>query len=361
MLSLKFSDFKTHLFAWLLFIVYELSVNYSINGHFANAFDYLFFYSLNISLFYIHARVIQICIQTEKWAYLGIAFSIVIEIAIYLILKDIITHLYHSSKRIDITRLDQLIPFIRDSSWRAIYFIGLSTAYAFGRFALVSQKEISTMVTKQLETQLKQEILEKDLLANKNAFLKAQVNPHFLFNTLNMVYDQVSQISEPAGDLIISLSEVLRFACLDVEDGGLVKLSDELNHIDNYLLLNHARFNNKLHLQYSANSDYPKQIKIIPLALITIIENVFKYAELSEPANPANIEIRVSSEKIQCFVQNKKKKKYTTESLGIGMTNIQKRLSQVYGDRHLMEINQNETEYNLKLSINLNTNDLLCD
>ncbi|WP_448700889.1 sensor histidine kinase [Mucilaginibacter sp. AW1-3] len=347
--------FKWHLIFWFFFIIYEVTLAYSMSGHFSSIIDYLTFYVLNIGLFYAHATVVFKNAANGKPNYALIAVYSVLEIAIYLFIKYIVISAYIATGIYKATAAKPIVIFIHDGVWRAVYFIGLSTAFAFIKITLFSWKRISDLDKQSLQNRLEQETLQKDLLASQYAFLKAQVNPHFLFNMLSFLHSNVYKYSEQLGDQIIHLADLMRYAFTEPESDGKVYLASEIAHVENYLSLNKIRFKNKLHLNLTATGDIDS-VRIIPLVLITIIENIFKYGDLSDPEHPAAIDIKVTDDQLHLHISNRKIKRSHAFSSGIGMVNVQKRLDQAYPGDYEIKINQDELNYQLDLLIKVPEN-----
>jgi two-component system LytT family sensor kinase len=348
--------FNPHVFFWLLFITYEVAVSYSVTGAFSSWVDYFTYYSINIALFYLHTYVILNNSNAKRASIvLIIAFSI-LEIAGYLVLKYCITSLYLLIG-VYKTPIPPPISFIRDSSWRAIYFMGLASAYAYNRIAVISRRQIDELDRKSFQEQLRAQKMEQSLLISENAFLKAQINPHFIFNVLSFIHSTISKYSEVGADLIISVSDLMRYALAEIPPDGKVLLSSEIEHIENYISLSKQRYGN-LNLILNVNGDITR-IKIIPLLLITIVENVFKYANLWDTGYPALINVNVKDNELQLTVENGKIKRTENHSSGIGMSNVTKRLKHYYYDNYSIDINQDNSTYKLILKITFPSDDVL--
>jgi two-component system LytT family sensor kinase len=350
---------KPHLIFWAIFIAYEIILSYSFNGRFASFIDYATFYTINIFLFYIHADIVFKNAINGKPNYIRIIFFTLLEIGVYLFIKYIITKAYNAIGIYRLTSTRQSsVSFVRDSTWRAIYFIGFSTAYAFIKLTLHSWKRIAELDKQSLQSRLEQEMLQKNLLASQYAFLKAQVNPHFLFNMLSFLHSNVYKYSEQLGDQIIHLADLMRYAFTEPEVDGKVELASEAAHIENYLSLNKLRFSDQLYLNFSATGDIDS-VRIIPLVLITIIENIFKYGDLSDPKHPAAIKLDVTDRRLHLQINNRKIRRNHAISSGIGMVNVQKRLDQAYPGQYQLNITQDDLNYQLDLLINVPQDEVL--
>ncbi|QKJ28330.1 histidine kinase [Mucilaginibacter mali] len=296
-------------------------------------------------------------VMAGKRAYIIVLFTIA-ELPMYLLLKLLITYILVTTGLNSARSVGEPMIFIRNSAWRFFYFLCLSTGYSFGRLSVARAKKISELDKQRLQSQLNEQELEKNLLSSENAFLKAQINQHFLFNMLSFIHSNVLKYSEKIGDLIISLSDLMRYAFTEPDADGKVRLAGEVEHIENYLSLNQHRFNHQLNFDFKATGDIDN-VRVISLLLVTIIENVFKYGDLQNPAYPAKIHINADGNKLHLHVDNSKLKRPHGHSSGIGMDNVQKRLELMYPGNYKLNINQDTETYQLDLNINIPENDLL--
>jgi len=359
----RLSALRWHFLFWALFIAYETVVAYYANGGFSKAIDYITFYTINIGLFYLTAAIIVKNSVSGKPGYIKIALYITLAMVVYVALKYYVPLLYIALGIYNKPNPNQAIFTFKGSVigaiFRGIYFIGFATAYAFMRVTLVSWRKISELDKQSLQNRLEQEMLQKNLLASQYAFLKAQVNPHFLFNMLSFLHSNVYKYSEELGDQIIHLADLMRYAFTEPDSDGKVELAAEIVHIENYLSLNKTRFNGKIYLNFTTTRDIDN-VRIIPLVLITIIENIFKYGDLSDPKHPAEINIDVTDDQLHLHINNRKTKRNHAFSSGIGMVNVQKRLDQTYPGNYKINIEQDEEHYRLDLLIKVpETNEML--
>jgi len=197
---------------------------------------------------------------------------------------------------------------------------------------------------------LQNQILEKSLLTAENAYLKSQINPHFLLNTLNFLYNSIAKFSEKTADSILLLSDIMRYALTSTDEDGKVGLDQEIDNIESFLKLNQARFNQRLCIDYEFDGN-TYGLRIIPLVLITFVENVFKYADLLNPSNPAKISIQIMENTLIFSTYNLKRKSVQFDSHGIGIENVKSRLNTYY--QYELIIDDNESEYKLMLKVNL--------
>ncbi|GAA4276374.1 hypothetical protein GCM10022259_10980 [Aquimarina mytili] len=181
-------------------------------------------------------------------------------------------------------------------------------------------------------------------------FLKAQLNPHFLFNSLNSVYSLVRTKSNNASEAVLTLSELMRYMLYEANQ-EIVPLIKETEYIKNYVALQRLRLSNSEDVRLSIKGEYEKK-KIYPLLLISFIENAFKYGTDFKGVTDIEIKIRVNQNKLTFNVNNiigvyRK----NIDSSGVGLTNIKNRLELLYPDLHTLEIKEENDRYIVDLTL----------
>ncbi len=195
---------------------------------------------------------------------------------------------------------------------------------------------------------------KKQILQEKQnaeiSFLKSQINPHFIFNTLNNIYSLVYQKSDKALLALEKFSSLLRYITIESEKDKTY-LGNEIKYIESLISLESLRIVN-------ANITFEKSIDneqlIIPsLLLIPFIENGFKHSEVSNAAFPFLISIVVKNSRLEFITQNKKNNNLKDKTNGIGLQNTKRRLDLMYPNNHQLEIFETETDFKCHLTINL--------
>ena len=148
----------------------------------------------------------------------------------------------------------------------------------------------------------------------------------------------------------MTLSDIMRYALTNADDDGKVWLESELEQVNNFVILNQARFNKRLNIDLITEGD-TEGLRIIPLVLITLVENVFKYGDLLNENYPARIITTIDGGKLIFITQNLKKKKVVEHGYGIGIKNVRDRLAMYH--QYELNIEDNETEYKSTLKIEL--------
>lgn len=197
---------------------------------------------------------------------------------------------------------------------------------------------------------------EKNALAKeKNSaelnLLKSQVNPHFLFNTLNNIYSLVYKKSDQALPAIIRLSELMRFMIID-SGADQIALTKELGYIRRFIELESLRVANEGAVDFVIHGEVGSQ-RIAPLLLIPFIENGFKHGVLTDPGSPFVVDITVAESEVRLLAINKIDTAGKQGIPGMGLANVRKRLEILYSGRYSLKIDQQADKYICDLSIKL--------
>lgn len=195
--------------------------------------------------------------------------------------------------------------------------------------------------------------LEREKSVAELNFLKAQMNPHFLFNTLNNIYALAKNGSEQTADMILKLSEILDYTLYECSQPK-VPISREWELIENYADLQSLRHADKLIVMLEQDLDDPA-VEVSPLLLIALVENAFKYAlGNGEKAPSIKINLRLRNRRLSFRVFNTKNEEYTEHKpRGIGIKNLQGQLNLQYPNRHEMDIEVGKDSYQVLLQIDL--------
>ncbi|HVW59354.1 MAG TPA: sensor histidine kinase, partial [Puia sp.] len=204
---------------------------------------------------------------------------------------------------------------------------------------------------------------EKEKLLTELSYLKAQINPHFLFNILNGIYSLTIERSDKAPDAVIKLSEMMRYV-LDESGNELVTLEQELKYIRNYIDLQQSRFGSTIRLHHhideppplGARSSPPTAQKIAPLILIPFIENAFKHGVNPEEDSDIYIGITIPGDELHLKVTNKKVHiRHSEKHSGLGIANAKKRLQLLYPREHTLRIEDNKEDFRVFVTLKLKT------
>ena len=198
------------------------------------------------------------------------------------------------------------------------------------------------------------EKLKGENLITEIAFLKAQVDPHFMFNTLNAMYAlALEEESIKTADSIIKLSTLMRYNLHDSNE-AFISIEKEIDYIEKYIALQKLRLNenNRLDVDIKLDASVTPNIKVAPLLLIPFIENAFKFSVSPSKETAIVIKIHATHNSISMEISNSVSDNYgRPEFTGIGLQNVRKRLDLLYPKQHILTSNQSGEKYFTQLVV----------
>jgi len=179
--------------------------------------------------------------------------------------------------------------------------------------------------------------------------LKSQVNPHFFFNMLNNLYGLVGTDAKKAQDLILKLSDMMRYSIYEGEK-ELVTLEEELDYLKNYIELHKMRYRKDIDIKFT--SDISENHKVMPLLFIILLENAFKHG-VENLTKDAYVYVNISTQgnDIQFTVENNFDSTEITKNHGIGLKNLKRRLELGYLNKHSLSVTSTNEVYKAALTI----------
>lgn len=181
------------------------------------------------------------------------------------------------------------------------------------------------------------------------SFLRMQVNPHFLFNSLNSIYSLSLKKSDDTPAAVLKLSELMRYMLYEGEDEQhRVSLVNEIGYLKNYIGLQQIRFRDRLLVEFLVEGE-PDGKKIAPLLLVPFIENGFKHGILSDAQHPFTIHLLIEGDRLILHVKNRKNLDNKDHAGGVGLSNVRKRLELLYPSRHQLTIRDSDEFYECDL------------
>ncbi|WP_299678243.1 sensor histidine kinase [uncultured Tenacibaculum sp.] len=334
-----------HLTFWLLSYLYITSGNLSWNGFgkeeglLKKAYLYGMFF--NALLFYIQVfwLVPKYYVKNKKamfWGFSIVLFFLITYVETYLDVALAVKYRVYSFEPI----AAGIIWFYHNSIFHFIYFI-VGFYYRFQQEYIKSER-------------VKQELL----IENHNAelkYLKAQLNPHFLFNGINSIYHLIGKNNANAKNTLLKFSNLLRYQLYE-SNTNKIELYKEINYIEEYISIERIRKGEDIVL--NLNIDIEKEHNLImPLLLIPFIENAFKHISNHNEAknNIISISIVERNNLLKLIVNNSKDFfHHQAKSGGIGLKNVRKRLNLLYKDKYDLNIKSTEDTHEVELIIHLN-------
>lgn len=227
----------------------------------------------------------------------------------------------------------------------AVYLVVvIVSAFKLLKLNVKHSEETKKLETKILETQLK--FKEQEL-----NYLKMQIHPHFLFNTLNTLYGFALKKADETPDMILKLSNLLDYLLYQT-DKPFVLLTEEIHHIEDYIALEKMRFNDTLNINFSI-TPFSEELKIAPMLLLPFIENSFKHGSIKQGVLFIDINLACNNNQLNLIVKNTASQNKNIGN-GIGLENIKKRLDLLYLNQYDLSIEKTEDLFTVNLKLNLN-------
>lgn len=303
--------------------------------------NYGVFGLLNVSLFYINYIFLIpefIRKKNQYWLYL---FSFVFLMIASTAVKTVIA----------VLNPDDLLNVVRDGKTHHIEL----NHHVIVSFFLAGFFLVCSCIVKFAVDWFSNEKIQRSLEAEKKdmelQFLKSQLNPHFLFNSLNNIYSLAYQKSDKTADAVLKLSEIMRYMIYESNDSW-VDLGKEVEYVQSFVQLQKLRFKDGAAVEININGEIDGQ-KIVPLILISFVENAFKHGVANDPENPIKINISANQKILHFSVSNKKSKTNKDAMGGVGLNNVERRLQLLYPDRYKLNIVNSTTHYTTELLLDL--------
>lgn len=198
--------------------------------------------------------------------------------------------------------------------------------------------------------------LEREKLEAEVKFLKAQINPHTLFNGINSIYHLIDKDKNKAKEVLVRFSDLLRYQIYDCSDDTIL-LSNEIQFLDNYFDLEKIRKGADVNIEFDYNINDTSNLKIAPLLLIPFIENAFKFVSNHDEKdlNFIKCKIIITENELHFYIDNSVEniEKEDLKNGGIGLQNVKKRLQLIYPDKHKLNISSFNDVFSVMLKIEL--------
>ena len=251
------------------------------------------------------------------------------------------TPLRHHTSPTELMYLTKAAGMLSHDAVMLILVIGFATALRIGDKWIKLDRRLQDLINYQREEELKN--------------LKSQLNPHFLFNTLNSIYALIAISPSEAQEAVHELSRLLRYVLYDTS--ATVSLRQELDFIANYINLMKIRLSPSLNLSVHLDAGNAENLRVAPLLFITLIENVFKHG-IHTPEIPLKISVTAHDHTITCTTSNGYAPSDTQHPLpkedsegGIGLANLRRRLDLIYGKDANLKVDSSGDIYTVTLTI----------
>lgn len=315
---------------WLLYLLYEVFLNWLTEDtvHFSAIFAVE---ALLIAFFYLCLFGFGVA---QKKLSVGISYFVVLFAMLFFGGYYFLTRFLPMFGLIITTKSFTLQGYIQAVIASSVRIFALAVLFFLVREFFRKQKENAEILQKQTEY--------------KYAFLRAQINPHFLFNTLNALYSQALPKDTAVAENILKLSEMMRYSLDDIgSENEKVTLREELNYLQKLIDFQKLRFGGNFLVNYretGAHFDH----QILKMSLVSIVENAVKYADVS--SFPIKISVESSENSVSFICENRKKKTVSEiPSHQLGMKNLYERLDFYFKKHYSLTIREDEENYSAEL------------
>jgi len=329
-----------HALVWVVILAVLFFTSLRGNAR-ETAVIFLLYGALNIAIFYIHFFLVNPLLMDARRYWKALVYvlailviSVSVKYAVALQFDEFV--LKYRDQNNDVRPIGPM-QYIVSASIVGLLFMMLSTA-VYSVMANFRNWE-------------KQRSLENEKLNAELAFLKSQINPHFLFNSLNNIYSLAYQKSDKTPEAILKLSEIMRYMLYESNE-ETVMLDDEINYLQNYIELQKLRFKENVYVDLKVSIDEHDH-RIMPLLLISFLENAFKHGISTDAAKPIRITIHVHEGRLHFKAENAKSHVNKDQTKGVGLTNLRRRLQLGYPGRHTIEIIETDDYYTGELFLYL--------
>lgn len=301
-------------------------------------------FPLHIILVYFNIYVLMPRLIPKKVGlYIG---ALTISVFITVLLKGLITYNLVTTDLFKESPFEERlfgINYLAASFIGEVYVVGVVTAIKMTIDWVKFKDKAADLAKTNLETEL--------------AYLKSQIQPHFFFNTLNNLYSLTLDKSDKAPETVLKLSELMSYVIYEAKE-ETVSLTNEINHIQNYIDLEKLRYGDKLKLSFDVSGDI-SGVRLPPILFLPFIENCFKHGTKTRSSEiPISIGIRVENGRIIFTCKNEvtngedvHKKLLDPHHNGVGLTNTERRLKLRYPNNYDLNIEKTDTEYSVTLKI----------
>lgn len=299
---------------------------------------------------------------TERVLYFTVIPSVICYYLFYFLVfpkirekKFVLTIIYALSFAIGASLIGNVLIYIflgieslteREESMMVGLIFSSFVCFATGVVALVTKGFITWYEELKLKEELKQKNHEMEM-----ALVKSQLDPHFLFNTLNNIDILILKDATEASKYLNKLSDIMRFMLFETKADKIL-LSKEIEYIEKYIALQKIRTANSSYVNFGITGS-PNGKTIAPMVFLPFIENAFKHTTNKKLDNAITIHIAVNKEivKFECINKFNPNRKVRHENSGLGNTLIEKRLNLLYREKHTLEVEKGKEEYCVRLTI----------
>jgi two-component system LytT family sensor kinase len=292
-------NIKGHIIFWGCYFLYAYATDLIFDPtNTTLATELIFFFTANVYLFYSLYYFLRKFSAKSKYDLLFSIGRLVIILLVFFAIRHFIRYFLFAKY------FDPMYADLPVHQWivSGVLWIGNYSLFAAGYFYFQSSIQKQKDLLKATEEKAAK---DKEAAELENKALRAQINPHFLFNTLGYFYNEVSDLHPQVGEGIAALSDIMRSAIRKPDKDGLIPLEEEINNIEQLISIYELRYNNNVHISFTQEGD-SNGLRILPHILNTLVENAFKHGELHNEEYPLTIGLNIAEGDLFFRINNKK-------------------------------------------------------
>ncbi|SEK99626.1 sensor histidine kinase [Parapedobacter koreensis] len=326
-----------HAFCWLLYLAYSLIDGSLWGGSTSYYWDFTYWLTQVIQFYFCYLWVFPKFLNKGKPFQLagGIILALLVFQVVRILLQQVLgTYFFgHGNFSGD----NYIARMVSANFYFGTWMIGICGAIYATEQALREEKR---------NRALREEATKAEL-----AFLKNQINPHFLYNALNYLYSLALPLSDKMAQALVKLSDMMRYTLAEHKD-NLVSLEKEIAYINDYMAFMRMRFEPAFFATFEVTGDISNK-RITPLLLVPFVENAFKHGQFDQPDHPIEIRLIIECNQLVFGVSNRIFLGQKDSSSGIGLQNVRRRLELLYPGSHKLQITKDSMNYHALLRITL--------
>lgn len=345
---------RIHIIIWCIYIVWETGLVGLSFGVFGHPLTYTLHYLLLIGFFYFNASVgLPWSFEKPLYIFWKLPLILVLEICVFTYASFIIdTFLSYIGALEANGKIELSKSYLTRTFYRFTQFWGFSIGYYYLMTYINERKKTGELERQRLNEIIQKQEAQQELIRAQNAYLIAQINPHFFFNTLDYFYHNVRKSSPEVAEGISALADMMRFATNADKIGGSIRLGDELEQVETLIYLHNVRQKHFIDLDYDEDL---VDIFIIPLVVLTLTENIFKHGLLVKANCPASIRIFSDGRRLIIETINVINNIINPAKSNTGLQNIRARLKAAYPNQFTFNYsNLDDINFQTRIEIDLN-------
>jgi len=345
----------THILAWTVYITFIYLANVLANPQVRLHKTVLFLLPF-IIVFYGSIYLLRI---TADKPVTRISIAIIVLFLLMVAVGHSYMYLLMPELGVELYTKAELVDFFKGAVLGFLQYFAYALIYHYVERNIDKERQVRDLNELTLQKELENARLnERELKAAKeklqleSAYLRSQINPHFLHNTLNVLYAQAQLCSPPLAHNIAQLSRMMRYSMENLdEQPGKVPVRLELENLQLLIEINRLRFEKTKKVELEIDGDPGNQL-VPPLSMITVVENAFKYGDLKDPLYPISVKVKLRPHEVHFTCTNKKGRRLAElTSNKIGITNLKRRLDATFKDRYVMKTSTDDNLYKVELII----------